>query len=441
MLSIREARGPLGDAAQKLHGLYPERQALAVLALVHVEPGELADAVEAVADGVAVGEEAGGSLDGRGVVLQVGGEGVDEFRAVAGVVEDDRFQGLAVEGFELLRVLLEDPEEELVGSGPLEGRDGGGAVDAVSDLQRHLRLRVGVRKEDGVPLVAPDPDGDREVGQEALDVALHTFRQLPRQLRQLLRWLVIGRAQKQYDVVRAGAEEEVREELAGLEAHGVGQAPFQLLYHGFLRLAALQVAGEVVYVHDQDERSLREVGTEVHGALQEELDRSVVPVYQVVDEIAPYAELGLQAYTLLAELGFQDAPRPVQEDHVLRRQGLVFEVYPQVARRGAGSDRGPEELLVRHPPPLDGYGEVAVGEPGVAVPPLAARLFHPGRLRGPQAVFFEQRAQGVGLLLFWVRSAGDQASDRVFDHHGTAQQLRDAGREVPDGSLAARALE
>jgi hypothetical protein len=53
-------------------------------------------------------------------------------------------------------------------------------------------------------------------------------------------------------------------------------------------------------------------------------------------------------------------------------------------------------------------------------------------------VFFEERAQGVGLI---AGGAGDQASHRVFDHHGAAQQLRDAGREVPDRSLAARALE
>ena len=68
MLSIREARGLLGEASEELHRLYPERQTLAVLALVHVEAGELADAVEAVADGVAVGEEVARGPHGRGVV-------------------------------------------------------------------------------------------------------------------------------------------------------------------------------------------------------------------------------------------------------------------------------------------------------------------------------------------------------------------------------------
>ena len=137
----------LGDAAKELHGLDPEGEALAVLALVHVEAGELADPVEAVADGVAVGEEVARGSDRRGVVLEVGGEGLDELGAVAGVVADDGLEGLAVEGFELLGGLLDDPEEEIVGAGTLEGRDGRGSVDAVSDLQGHLGLRVGGGEE------------------------------------------------------------------------------------------------------------------------------------------------------------------------------------------------------------------------------------------------------------------------------------------------------
>jgi hypothetical protein len=117
-------------------------------------------------------------------------------------------------------------------------------VDAVPDLQGHLGLGVGVREEGRVPLVAPDPDGDGEIGEQALDVALHAPRQPLRQLRKLLRRLDLGRAEEEYDVVGARAEEEVGEELAGLEAHGVCQAPLQLLDDRFLRPAALQVAGE-----------------------------------------------------------------------------------------------------------------------------------------------------------------------------------------------------
>src|SRR4028119_1459777 len=103
--------------------------------------------VEAVGEGVAGGVEVRGGADGRGVVAEVGDEGLDELRAVAGVVADDGLQGLPVEGFELLRVLLQDAEEELVGAGALERRGGRGALYAVADLQGDLGLGVGVREQ------------------------------------------------------------------------------------------------------------------------------------------------------------------------------------------------------------------------------------------------------------------------------------------------------
>src|SRR5215218_7017717 len=259
-----------------------------------------------------MGEEVARGPDRRGVVAEVGDQGLNQLGSVTGIVVDDGLEGLAVEGFELLGVLLEHPEEELVGARPLEGRDGGGTVDAVPDLESHSRFGVGVREEGRVLFVASDPDGDRQVREETLYVALYTLCQQLSLLRQLVGTLAFGRTQEEYDVVRAGAEEEVREELAGLQAHRVGQAPLQLLYDELLRSAALQVTGEVVDVHDQDEGAAREVGAEVLGALQEELHRAVVPVYEVVHEVAPDAELRLQAYALLAELGLQDAPGPVQ---------------------------------------------------------------------------------------------------------------------------------
>src|SRR5215204_6697270 len=92
--AIREARGLLGGATKELHGLYAQGEALAVLALVHVEVGELLYAVQAVADGVAVGEEVGGGLRGGGVVAEVGHQGSDELCAVARVVGDYRREGL-----------------------------------------------------------------------------------------------------------------------------------------------------------------------------------------------------------------------------------------------------------------------------------------------------------------------------------------------------------
>src|ERR687898_3099198 len=157
-LSIRETRRSLWDAAEELHRLYSEGEAFAVLAFVHVEACQLADAVEAVADRVAVGEEIPRCSDGRGVVAEVGDQGLNQLGPVAGVVVDDGLQGLAVEGFELLGVLLEHPEEEFVCPRLPEGRDAGGTVDAVPDLQRYSGLGVRVGELRGVPLKSSDPD-------------------------------------------------------------------------------------------------------------------------------------------------------------------------------------------------------------------------------------------------------------------------------------------
>src|SRR5215208_3949605 len=106
MLSIREARWSFWDAAQELHRLNSEGKAFAVLALVDVEACQLADAVEAVADRVAVGKEIARCPDGRGVVAEVGDQGLNQLGLVAGVVVDDGLQCLAVEGLEFLGVLL-----------------------------------------------------------------------------------------------------------------------------------------------------------------------------------------------------------------------------------------------------------------------------------------------------------------------------------------------
>src|SRR5215211_1262862 len=140
MLSIRETRRSFGDATQELHRLDTEGKTFAVLALVHVEACQLPDTVEAVADGVTVGEEVARRPDRRGVVAEVGDQGLNQLGPVAGVVVDDGLQGLVVEGFELLGVLLEHPEEELVCPRPTEGRDTGGTVDAVTDLERYPGL-------------------------------------------------------------------------------------------------------------------------------------------------------------------------------------------------------------------------------------------------------------------------------------------------------------
>src|SRR5215211_6925079 len=269
MLSIREARWSFGDAAQELHCLYSEGEAFAVLALIDVEACQLADAVEAVADRVAVGKEIARCPDGRGVVAEVGDQGLNQLGPVAGVVVDDGLQCLAVEGFELLGVLLEHPEEEFVSTCLPEGRDTGGTVDAVSDLERYSGLGVGFGELGGVLLEAPDPDRDREVGKEALDVALHPFGQQLRLLRQFFGTFAFCTSQKQDNVIRAWAEKEIREELPGLQAYRICQAPLELLNGGLLRSAAREVAGEIVYVDDHYQCPAGDVGAEVSCALQE----------------------------------------------------------------------------------------------------------------------------------------------------------------------------
>src|SRR5215210_6568311 len=164
LLSICEARWSFGDAPQELHGFYTEGEAFAVFALVDVEACKFADAVEAVADRVAVGVEVARRPYGRSVVAEVGDQGLNQLGPVAGVVVDHGLQGLAVEGFELFGVLLEHPEEEFVRAGRAEGRDAGGTVDAVADLQRYRGFGVGVGELGGPLFVAPYPDGDSKVG-------------------------------------------------------------------------------------------------------------------------------------------------------------------------------------------------------------------------------------------------------------------------------------
>src|SRR5829696_1200977 len=361
MLSIREARWFFGDSAEELHRFYAEGEAFAVLALVHVKARQLADAVEAVADRVAVGEEVARCSYGRGVVAEVGDQGLNQLGPVARVVMDDGLQGFAVETFEFLGVLLKHPEEEFVRPCPPEGRDTGGTVDAVADLERYPGLGVGVGELGRVVLVVPDPDGDREVGQEAHDVALNTLGQQVGLLGQFLWILAFNRTEEHDDVVRTRAEEEVREELSGLQAYRIRQASLELLDGGLLRFAACEVAGEVVYVDDHDQGPVGEVSAEVPCALQEELDGTVVAAHEVVDEVSPYTQFRLQAYTLLAEFGLEDAPGPVQEYNVFGSQVTAFQVDPEVPRRGAGADGGPEQLAVSDPPALDGYGEVPIG--------------------------------------------------------------------------------
>src|SRR5829696_6357833 len=117
--------------------------------------------------------------------------------------------------------------------------------------------------------------------------------------------------------------------------------------------------------------------------------------YQVVHEVPAEAQLGFEAYALLAQLRFEDEPGPVQEDHVLRFQAGAVEVDPEVSRRRPGADGGPEHLTLLDAPALYGHGEVAVGEPGVAVATLPAGFVDALAPGGSQAFLLERRVETV----------------------------------------------
>ena len=108
-------------------------------------------------------------------------------------------------------------------------------------------------------------------------------------LQQFVWLLSFGETEKEDDVVGARAEEEVREVLAGLQAYSVGEASLELLDGWFFRFAAREVVGEVVYVDDHDKGSFGQVGAEVAGALEQELDRAVMAAHQIVHEVPPEA--------------------------------------------------------------------------------------------------------------------------------------------------------
>jgi hypothetical protein len=164
-----------------------------------------------------------------------------------------------------------------------------------------------------------------------------------------------------------------------------------------------------------------------------------VAAYEVVHEVPAEAKLGLKAYALLAKLRLEDEPGPVKEDHVFRFQMGAVEVDPEVPCRRADADGRPEQLAFGDPPALYGHGEVAVGEPGVAVPSLAAGLVDPFALRGAQALLFECRVQEI--LVGVVSGTCDQTSYRVLYDYGAPEHLGDPTCQIFDLGLASRALQ
>ena len=90
-----------GGDAEHAHRLEAEAELLAAVAGADVEAAELADALEAVADRVAVREEALGGAGDVAVGVEEGLDGRDEVGRVLLVVGDERLDGLGVEALQL----------------------------------------------------------------------------------------------------------------------------------------------------------------------------------------------------------------------------------------------------------------------------------------------------------------------------------------------------
>ena len=138
-------------------------------------PREVADALEPVADGVAVGVEPLGGAGDVAVALEERLQRLHQVGLVLGVVGDERLHGLGVEALELGRVLAHGGEQEAVGAGVLEGQDLERVVDAggagLGDVGGQQRLVAGAVEVDGVERDARVADGEREAVQRALELA------------------------------------------------------------------------------------------------------------------------------------------------------------------------------------------------------------------------------------------------------------------------------
>ena len=137
--ALRRAAGGLD--AEDAHRLQAEAELLAALGGAQVVAAELADALEPVADRVAVGEE---GLGGRGdvaVVVEVGLDGGDQLGLVLLVVGGQRRDGLVEEALELGRVLAQRRQQQPVGARLLEGERR--AVLRLADVGGQQRLLAG----------------------------------------------------------------------------------------------------------------------------------------------------------------------------------------------------------------------------------------------------------------------------------------------------------
>src|SRR5829696_8796076 len=110
--------------AEDSHRLQAEAQLLATLGGGDVVAAELADALEAVADRVAVGEELFGGCGDVAVVAEVGLDRRHQLGLVLLVVSGERLDRLPVEALQLGGVLAHRGQEQPVGTGVLEGDQG-----------------------------------------------------------------------------------------------------------------------------------------------------------------------------------------------------------------------------------------------------------------------------------------------------------------------------
>jgi hypothetical protein len=131
---------------------------------------ELADALEPVADRMAMGEQ---GLGGRGdvaVVVEVGLDGGDELGLVLLVVGGERGDRLVEEALELGRVLAHRGEQQAVGAGLLE-RERRAAL-GLGDVGRHQGFLAGAIDLCGVLGVAAEAGGHCEAREGTPELVL-----------------------------------------------------------------------------------------------------------------------------------------------------------------------------------------------------------------------------------------------------------------------------
>ena len=132
-------------------------------------PSELAHAFEAIADRVAVGDEArGGGVD-VGIAVQEGGQGAQEIGLVLLVVGNERAHGLLVEALEL-GWIAHVRQQQLVGAGLLVGKLSPLGV-ALDHIEREHGLVVSALEIERVLDPAAATEGKREAGQARLELA------------------------------------------------------------------------------------------------------------------------------------------------------------------------------------------------------------------------------------------------------------------------------